>query len=98
MPPVATNDQVGANFRGAIRRLNFDSNHAIAFAHHVYSLMLHAKIEMRIFAALRREKIEKIPLRHERHELAVCRNMGEVGGSKGETSKNAANPSQFLMR
>jgi hypothetical protein len=51
---------------------------APAFHDQVIGLRPHQQPKARIAAALFREKIQKIPLRHQRDELAARRQMAEV--------------------
>jgi hypothetical protein len=41
------------------------------------------QVEGRIFLAVRRQKIEEVPLRHQRGEFAMRRQMAEIGKRDG---------------
>ena len=44
------------------------------------------------------QKIEQVPLRHQRDELAVRRQRSEIGGLECEVAENSAGGGQLLVR
>ncbi len=76
MPPVAADDQIGADRQaspsGVFAR---SADDAAALLDQVGRLGMHAQIESLVALALLGQEIEKIPLRHQRDEFAVRRQM-----------------------
>ena len=63
----------------ALRRLDLDANDARAVLDEFSHFRVHAQIETWKALAVRREEIEKVPLRHQRDETAMRRQMREIG-------------------
>ena len=62
------------------------------------SFVLHEQTEAGKFLGAAREEIEKVPLRHERDELAMRGEMAEVSDLKLESSDDAAYGIELLVR
>ena len=98
MPSVAADRQIGANLQLAVRRLGAQADDAAALLDQIRRLGPHAQVEARIALAVRGEEIEEIPLRHQRDEFAVRRQMGKVGERDGGFADLAAEPLDARMR
>jgi len=59
--------------------------------------MLHAEPEARKVLCTVREEIEKIPLRHQRDELAMGGQMPEIGCLEPKIPHHAADGSKLLV-
>ena len=71
---------------------------ASAFLDQVGGFRTHVQIEGFVALAALGQKIEKIPLRHQRHEFAVRRQVGEIGHRHPLVANLRAEPFDFLVR
>ena len=78
-PAVGADDEIGADLLAAARRLDADADDAAALLDQIGDRGLHAQLEGVERARVVGEEIEEVPLRHQRQELAVRRQVGEVG-------------------
>src|SRR4029077_14902468 len=96
--PVRANHEVCAHFQSAARSLCAHTDHLLILNQHVDDLGLHEQLEGREPFGVAGEKIEKIPLRHERDEFAARRESREIGNRDGLPVDYAAQLSHLLMR
>ena len=71
-------NQIGADFDGAVVARRADPDHPVAVQHDIGRARVHQKVKPLETAGVGGEKLEKIPLRHERDEFANGRKMGEI--------------------
>src|SRR6266446_10489489 len=95
---ITTNDQIGAHFQVPQWRLCAHSCDPISVAQKVDNSGLHPQFEGRELLRLRRQKIKKMPLRHEPHEFALGRQAGEIGHAHDMTIEDIFHSRQLLMR
>jgi hypothetical protein len=69
--------------------VHFHPCHLPAIANEVDRVMLHLEIEAWVLSGLTRNEIQEVPLRHECDELAMGREVTEIGGPKGEVSEDS---------
>src|SRR5262249_12030975 len=74
------------------------SGDAAALLDQIDGLRAHAQVERRITATPVGEKIEKVPLRHDRDELAAGRQIAKIGEGVLLTAEDCADVGRFLMR
>src|SRR5579871_1519421 len=99
MATIGANDQVCANFqRRAIFADGIHSYHSAVFHNDVSALGLHQQMESGISLALRRDKVEEVPLRHERNEFASGRQVAEVGHRNPLVAELGIDLVHFVMR
>ena len=98
MPAVAGDGQIGANVQLAVGRLGAQTEDAPALLDQIRRLRPHAQVEARIALAVRGQEIEEIPLRHQRDEFAVRRQMGKVGERDGGFADLTAETLDARMR
>ena len=98
MPAVAADDQIGADLQFAVRRLGAQPDNAPALLDQIRRLGAHAQIERRIALAARGQEVEEIPLRHQRDEFAVRRQMRKVGERDGVGADLTAETLDARMR
>ena len=83
MATIGTHNEIRANLQRTMRR---HCVHALDHAHLLNQaghFSLPAQCEMRIYRGLPRQKIQKIPLRHEHEKLAECGQVREIGQRHG---------------
>jgi hypothetical protein len=98
VPSVAADGEVGAHLERTIRRVGAHAGHAAALLDQVDRLRPHADVERGIAPAPLAEKIEEVPLRHQRDELAARRQMGEIGKGIFVTAEDGADIDLLLVR
>ncbi len=86
MTAVAANRQLGANVDFAVRRHCAHPGHAAAVPDQIDCLGTHAQIERPIAPRMIGEKIEEVPLRHQRNELALRRQALEMTNGRAVAS------------
>ncbi len=79
MTAVGADDEIGVHFQIALRRRRFQAHDPVAVLQELVHLRPHAQMKGRVALARLGQKVEEIPLRHERQELAVGRQMREIG-------------------
>ena len=75
---IGAEDELGADFELAVRRLRTQPDDAVALLDQIGRLGLHAQVEGPVALAVRGEKIEEVPLRHQRDEFAVGRQVPQI--------------------
>ena len=98
VPPVAAHDEVGAHFELAVRRDGPDAGDSSVAYDDVGDLGLHAQLNSGIALALRREKAQEIPLRHEQQARGMYGQMREIGDRDGATVHAGREPLHLLVR
>jgi hypothetical protein len=96
--PVASHFQIGPDLDNAFRRPRLHSRDLSRIMNQSHYRMLHPKVEAGEQPGALREKIQKIPLRHQRDELAVRRQMLKIGGFYAVTADQRAGGRELLMR
>ena len=79
MPSVGADHQIGADRERTLRRGCPKAGDTAAFLDQLFRLRLHAQIEGFVAFAVLCQKIEEVPLRHQRDIFAVRRQVGEIG-------------------
>ena len=98
MAAVAAHRKIGADLDLAVRRFRPHADNAAAFLDQIGRLRLHMQIEGRVDLAVRRQKIEEVPLRHQRDEFAARRQVAEVGKRNGGVADLSAQPGDARVR
>src|SRR4029077_3786934 len=102
MPAICPQSQIRANFQNSLRRplrgLGENSHNAAIFLDQFRDLGLHAQMKLRVSLCLFRDEVQEIPLRHQRDEFAVRRQVRKVGDDHADVLDLAAELGQFLMR
>jgi hypothetical protein len=98
VPSVAAHGEVGTHLERTIRRVGAHAGHAAALLDQVDRLRPHADVERGVALAVLAEKIEKVPLRHQRDELAARRQMGEIREGIFVTAEDGADIDLLLVR
>jgi hypothetical protein len=89
---------IGAKLDRPFRGLRGQSHHPLILHDQVGGIGSHTEVEAGIALALLGEKIEEIPLRHQRDKLADRRQMGEIGKVYFGAADHAAQPANLVMR
>src|SRR4030095_201321 len=98
VPAIGADDKIGMKLALAVRRFFSHAGHAIPIPQKIDNFVLHPQLEGWEHFCLFREKIQKVPLRHEGNEFAVRRQTREIGHRNGMTVKDPADLAQLLMR
>ena len=78
MAPVAADHEVSADRKRPVWRLGDQADNAAVLFDEIGRLGLHAQVECRVTLAVLGEEVEEVPLRHQRDEFAVRRQMAEI--------------------
>ncbi len=97
MAAIATHDEVGADLHLAAVVVRDDSPDAIADLYETGGLVLHEQLKGRKAPGVGGKKVQEIPLRHERDELAGGGHMAEVGNLEGRASDDDTDRLHGLM-
>ena len=95
---VGADNQVSANFQLSCRRPGLGTDNAVSFFDQIGDFRLHFQIEGRIARGVFVDEIQKVPLRHEREELAVRRQMRKVSERNRFIADLPGDLAHFLMR
>ena len=98
MPSIARHYQIRQDMNGPVGRTCFYSGDPIARPDQVNPFVPHPKLKASESLRAIGEKIQEIPLRHQRDKLAARGQMAEVGGPKGEVANAAVRRSELLVR
>src|SRR5215471_13635167 len=98
MPPVSADNKVSTDFQFAAWHFCPHAHHAVVLENEIDNFVLHEQLKTREPFRVRREKIEKIPLRHKSDELAARGKFGEISNRHGLTVDHGMQFSGFLMR
>ena len=98
MASVAADHQVGADREHAVRRLGAHAGDAPVLLDQIGRLGLHAQVECPVALALLGQEVEEVPLRHQRDEFAVRRQMAEIGHRKAFGADLPGQRFDLLMR
>src|ERR1700730_15226481 len=98
MPSIGPDHKIRSKIAFAVRCFCSDPGHAIFVEQKIDHFVLHAKRKRREACRLVSEKIQKIPLRHERDEFAMGWQVREIGDRDRMTIENSANFPQLLVR
>src|ERR1017187_6018742 len=98
MPPVRPQSQLGTDFQAARRGLRANPHNAPVLFNQVSDLRLHPQMKLRIGLGLLRDKIQKVPLRHQCDELAMRWQMRKVRDRHADVLDLSAELPHFLMR
>ena len=95
---VGPNDKIGGDRQWPLGGLHLQAGDAAGLFDHVGDLRLHAQAEASEAARVRRQKIEKVPLRHQGDELAMRRHSLEIGNAHAGIADEAGELPRLLMR
>src|ERR1700689_4670588 len=98
MPAVGADGEVGPRLKRSVGRLAFNSHNPPTLFEQSGHFVLHLHLETRKLAARFGQKIQKVPLRHERDELAVRWKMRAIGNLGGNFTKAYAQLGILLVR
>ncbi len=98
MPAVAADHEVGADRQRALRAGGAYANDAAVVFDQIDRFGLHVQVECFVAFAVLGEEIEKIPLRHQRDEFAVRRQVREIDDRQRLVADLHAQAFQLLMR
>ena len=90
MATVRTNDQISSYFALAGWALHADPSNLVIFKKQIDDFMLHGQNKGGEVHCAAREKVEKIPLRHESDKFAARRQTREIGDRNRMTIKYSA--------
>ena len=98
MTTIGADDKVGADREFTFGRLRANADDAAALLDQVGSLGAHAQIEGLVALAAGGEKIEKIPLRHQRDVFAMGRQVGQIDHANAFVADLRGQMVDLLMR
>ena len=98
MPAVGADDQFGANLERAVGRVRVRADHVPGLDDEIAHLGAHQHPKFRKRGAALGQEVQKIPLRHDRDELAARRQMAQVGDGHLDTVDAAADLAQLGVR
>src|SRR6266404_9865429 len=98
MTSIRADNEIGAKVAFAVRSLYPNTRDALLVENEIDHFMLHLEDERRKVLGFGREKIQKIPLGHERDEFAVRRQTREVRHRNEVTIEDSLQLRKFLMR
>ena len=79
MPSIRANNKIALHFNFAARSFCAHARHAVVLKNELDNFMFHKQPKTRKPFCVRREEIEKIPLRHEGDEFAARGQLREIG-------------------
>ena len=97
MAPVRANDKIRVHLQVALRRFCAHADHTRILHQQIDDFRFHVQLEFRKTFGVTREKIQKIPLRHERDEFATRRKLCEISDRHDLSINNSAQFAHFLM-
>src|SRR5213082_3190911 len=98
MPAIGSDDQIGMNGELAARGFDAHTLHHAVLLEQVHTFSLHAQLKLRVNSPAFREEVEEVPLRHERDELCVRGQVGEVANPKLRVPDLHGYTRELLMR
>src|SRR5438132_14226883 len=98
MATVRTNDQVSPHFALAVCSFCADARNVLIFKKQIDDFMLQVQSKGWEPHCVAREKVQKIPLRHERDKFAARRQPREIGDRDTVAVDYAAQFADLLMR
>ena len=98
MPAVGTDDESSAHFERPVRRRRAHAGDRAAVVDEVGHLRLHEQPEGWIPLPVLGEKVQEVPLRHERHERAVRSDVSEVAHRHRLSADDAADLAHLGVR
>jgi hypothetical protein len=98
MPSIRADDEIGARFQFAARSFCVRASHALILDEQIDDLGFHVQLERWETFGVTGEKIEKIPLRHERDEFAARGEPCEICDRHDLPVDHPAQLPNFLMR
>src|SRR4051812_11564396 len=81
MAAVRADSKIRANLSDPVRRLRHHARDYTVLFYKINHLSLHHEAESGIAPRVLDNEVQEIPLRHERQEFAMCRQVTEVGNS-----------------
>ena len=98
MPAVGPDDEISEKIAFVVRSLRAHPRDATVFKNKIDNFMLHVERERGEAFGVRRKKVQKIPLRHERDEFAARAQTREIRDRDGVAVEISSDLAQFLMR
>ena len=98
MPAVATHHQIRQDVHRTVGRSRLHSHDPLAGSNQIHRLVLHPELKAGKSLGVIGKKVQKIPLRHQRDELARGRQVAKVSGLHREIAYPAAHRTQLLVR
>src|SRR5438270_9863653 len=98
MTSIRADDEICTKITFALRSHYPNTSDTLLVENKIDHLVLHAEGKRGEGSGFARKKVQKIPLRHERDELAVRRQPREIGHRSEVTIKDSAQLRHFLMR
>src|SRR5262245_63094298 len=98
MPPIAADGEISTHLEWTVGRVGAHPGHAAALLDQIDRLSSHADVKRGIALALLGQKIEEVPLRHQRDELAARRQMGEIREGIFVATEDGADIDLLLVR
>src|SRR5215471_10999502 len=98
MPTVAAEDQIARYLQRTLQRANVGADDLAASGTERHHLALHLQCKIGVAPRLCGEKVEKVPLRHERDKLGPRRQVSEVGERGLQVAETAAESGRFGVR
>src|SRR5579863_3829275 len=98
MTSIAPHHQIRTDLQLSIFIPRDKSCNSIALFQQIGRFVLHEQLKGRELLRLTREKVQEIPLRHERHEFAGRRYMMEISHVEFGISNDHSERSHLLMR
>src|SRR5262245_51413455 len=98
MPTVTAEYQIAGHLQRTLERANIGADDLVAGGTERHHLALHLQCKIGVVPRLRGEKVETVPLRHERDKLGPRRQVSEVGERGLQVTKTAAQAVGFFVR
>jgi hypothetical protein len=98
VPSIGAHHEIGSNFQRPFRHFRPHPSNDALFLNEFGDLGLHAQMEARIAPRLLGEKIEEVPLRHQRDETAARGQLRKIRERYAILADLAGELAHFLMR
>src|SRR3954465_4762243 len=97
MAAVRADSKIRANLSDPVRRLRDHARNSAVLIYKINHLSLHDEAESWIAPRVLDNEVQEVPLRHERQEFAMCRQVTEVGNSHHFLAHLSRQFQYFLM-
>src|SRR4029077_3305755 len=98
MAPVCANDKVRVHLQVTLRRFCAHADHPRILHQQIDDLRFHVQLKSWKTCSVTGEKIEKIPLRHERDKFATRGQSSEISDRHDLAINHSSQLAHFLMR
>src|SRR3989441_9119671 len=98
LPAIGADHEIGRHLPHSRRRPHPHAGDALAVEREAGHFGFHLQLKSGVDAGSLRQKVEEVPLRHERQELAADRKVGEVGERERGVADLSPQLADLLMR